>query len=107
MPTLEQMRDPIYRAKWDKEFPNFRDTLGEVKSGNGITPPNDSLDTHTPVGMDSMKAQDKLQLGDRVRLKSGGPDMKVVLPEVRFVYVTYDGLDGKHECFPIHCLKKA
>jgi len=49
MPTLEQMRDPIYRAKWDKEFPNFRDTLGEVKSGSGITPPNDSLDTHTPA----------------------------------------------------------
>jgi uncharacterized protein YodC (DUF2158 family) len=53
-----------------------------------------------------MKTRDTLQVGDIVRLKSGGPDMKIVSPEVSFVYVTYEGLEGRQESFPVHSLKK-
>lgn len=36
----------------------------------------------------------RLQIGDIVRLKSGGPDMKVVAPEVEVVHVEWVADDG-------------
>jgi len=53
-----------------------------------------------------MKTSERLQVGDTVRLKSGGPDMKVVSPEVGFVYVTHAGLKDKPDSFPVHSLEK-
>jgi uncharacterized protein YodC (DUF2158 family) len=53
-----------------------------------------------------MENQEPLQVGDVVRLKSGGPDMKVVSPEVKSVYVAYEGCGKGQESFPVTSLRK-
>ena len=54
MPTFDQLKDPVYRATFDKAFPGLVDALRMenakyfVKSESDTTPPNSNSDIHTP-----------------------------------------------------------